>query len=126
MITFDEAAAMLDEIADKLPEGFFKDLNGGIYLLPEVKKHNESTERQPLYILGEYISQHDLGKLIYLYYGSFMQVYQHLSPKELKKELESVLIHEFTHHLEFLAGDRDLEIKDDIEMERYKTKKNKK
>ena len=62
MVTFDDAAAMLDEIADELPEVIFKDLNGGVYLLPEIKKHHKSRKHQPLYILGEYISRYDLGK----------------------------------------------------------------
>ena len=119
MVTFDEAAAMLDEIVDELPEAFYKDLNGGVYLLPEIKRHHKSKRRRPLYILGEYINRYDLGKLIYLYYGSFMKVYPHLPPDELRQELEHVLIHEFTHHLEFLAGERGLEINDDIAMERY-------
>jgi predicted Zn-dependent protease with MMP-like domain len=120
MVTFDEAAAMLDKIADELPPVFYKDLNGGVYLLPDTKMHNESRKNQPLYILGEYICRHDIGNLIYLYYGSLMKAYSHLPPDELKQALKRVLIHEFTHHLEFLAGDRGLEVKDDIEMERYR------
>jgi predicted Zn-dependent protease with MMP-like domain len=119
MVTFDEAAAMLDEIADELPKVFFKDLNGGVYLLPDIKRHPKSRSRQPLYILGEYVSRHDMGKYICLYYGSIMKVYSHLPPNELRQALERVLIHEFTHHMEFVAGDRGLEIEDDIEMERY-------
>jgi len=119
MVTFDEAAAMLDEIADELPEAFYKELNGGVYLLPETKRHHVSRKR-PLYTLGEYISRYDLGNFIYLYYGSFMKIYSHLPPNELREAFKRVLIHEFTHHLEFLAGERGLEIKDEIEMERYR------
>jgi len=119
MVAFDDAASMLDEIADELPEEIFKDLNGGIYLLPDTKKHQKSRKHQPLYILGEYISRYDLGKLIYLYYGSFMKIYPDLPPNELRSILERVLIHELTHHFEFLAGERGLEIKDEIEMNRY-------
>jgi len=120
MVTFNEAAAMLDEVADELPKAFFRDLNGGVYLLPETKLDSKSRRRQPLYILGEYIDRHDIGKFINLYYGSFMKVYPHLTPKLLKQALKRVLIHEFTHHLESLAGERELEIKDEIEMERYR------
>jgi len=119
MVTFDEAAAMLDEIADELPEAFYKDLNGGVYLLPEIKKNSKSRKRQPLYILGEYISRYDLGNFINLYYGSFMEVYPNTPERELRQSLKRVLIHELTHHLEFLAGERGLEIKDEAEMERY-------
>ena len=123
MVTFDQAAAMLDEIVDELPAELCKNLNGGVYLLPETKRHHESKRRQPLYILGEYISRYDLGKFIYLYYGSFMKVYPHLPPDKLRIVLKRVLIHELVHHVEFLAGERGLEIKDEIEMERYRRSK---
>ena len=119
MVTFDEVAAMLDEIADGLPEAFFKDLNGGVYLLPEAKRHDKSRKNQPLFILGEFTSQEVTGKCIYMYYGSFMEVYSHLTADKLKKELKDVLIHEFTHHLELLAGQNDLVIKDENKMKRY-------
>ena len=120
MITFDETAIMLDEIAEEIPEVFYKDLNGGIYLLPQTKLHPESKENRPLYILGEYISRHDLGKYINIYYGSLMKVYFTLPVNELKQALRRVLSHEFTHHMEFLAGERGLEIKDKIEMDQYR------
>ena len=120
MVTFDEAAAMLDDIADAFPEAFYKELNGGVYLLPDSKRHPESKKGQPLYILGEYISRRDLGKFIYLYYGSFMRIYAHLAPDELKEAFRRVLAHEFTHHVEFLAGERGLEILDEKELEQYR------
>ena len=39
MITFDECGAMLDEIADSMPYELYRDLNGGISLLPQLKVH---------------------------------------------------------------------------------------
>ncbi|MDR1669049.1 MAG: metallopeptidase family protein [Oscillospiraceae bacterium] len=120
MITFDEAALMLDELAEEFPQEFYEDLNGGVYLLPGVKKHPESRGNRPLYILGEFISRHDMGKYINIYYGSFTRVYGHCSPGESRQALRRILAHEFTHHLEFLAGERDLEIKDDADMEKYR------
>ena len=120
MVTIDEASDMLDEIAGELPEAFYKDLNGGVYLLPEVKRSPESVKGSPLYVLGEYVSRYDLGKYINIYYGSFTKVYPHLSAGELRREFKRVLIHEFTHHVEFLAGERGLEIKDELELEQYR------
>jgi hypothetical protein len=111
---------MLDAIAEELPGDFIRGLNGGCYLLPDTKEHPESKKDRPLYTLGEYISRRDLGKYINIYYGSFMKVYPHVSPGELRQALKRVLIHEFTHHFEFLAGERGLEIKDAIDMERYR------
>ena len=123
MVTFEEAAEMLDEIAVEFPEAFYKHLNGGIYILPDVKKDPESTAGQPLYILGEYNRRFDLGRFIYIYYGSFQQIYPHLSHAEFRRELKSVLAHEFTHHVESLAGERGLEIEDEEEMERYRLRR---
>lgn len=120
MITFDEAAVMLDSLAEEFPEEFYSGLNGGVYLKPEVKRHPESVPGQPLYILGEFVSRHDLGKFINIYYGSFIKVYGHCTLDEAEAELRRILAHEFTHHLEFLAGERGLEIKDADDMARYR------
>ena len=37
-----------------------------------------------------------------------------------RDELYTTLSHEFTHHVEGLAGERGLEIKDELEMEEYR------
>jgi len=42
-----------------------------------------------------------------------------MSRAKFKKELEITLKHELTHHLESLAGERDLEKEDDRFMEDY-------
>ena len=127
MVTFEEAGEMLDEIADELPETFYRELNGGIILLPETKRHSESGS---LFILGEYNNDRKgyggLGRYIAIYYGSFMSLYAHLNPAQMKEELRRVLVHEFTHHIESLAGDRSLEIKDAKNMAKYRRKYKKK
>jgi hypothetical protein len=53
-----------------------------------------------------------MGRYITIYYGSFSHVYGHLEKKALKEQLRETLKHEFTHHIESLAGERGLEIKD--------------
>ena len=53
MITFDECGAMLDEIADSMPYELYRDLNGGISLLPQLKVHPKALNND-LFILGEY------------------------------------------------------------------------
>jgi predicted Zn-dependent protease with MMP-like domain len=121
MITIDEAAAMLDEIAAELPKEFFNYLNGGILLMPEAKIHPESKSND-LYILGTYHNERDLGRYIKIYYGSFEHLYEYCSEARLRKKLSEVLVHEFTHHLESLAGERGLEIKDACFMEEYHQK----
>ena len=122
MVSFEEAGEMLDEIADGLPEEFYHELNGGIVLLPGVKLHPESGERYDLYIIGEYHRDRALGKYISIYYGSFAKAYAHLTLEGQKNELRRVLLHEFTHHLEALSGERGLEIKDEMQLERYRNR----
>lgn len=119
MISIDEAETMLNEIAEELPKEFFRYLNGGILLLPDVKLHPESKEGG-LYIMGEYHNEHGLGRYIVIYYGSFERIFGYLSQEAFRDKLKEVLIHEFTHHLESLAGERELEIKDAIFMEKYR------
>lgn len=62
MITFDECGAMLDEIADSMPYELYRDLNGGISLLPQLKVHPKALNND-LFILGEYI-RNSLGNAI--------------------------------------------------------------
>lgn len=134
MITFDEAGLMLDDIAEEIPEDFYRELNGGIILLPEAKMHPESVggindnkrfkRISDLYILGEYHNDRKgmggLGRYIVIYYGSFIKVYSHISREDQRAELRRILIHEFTHHLESLAGERGLEIKDARKLDEYR------
>lgn len=122
MMPLEEMEVILDEIALEFPQELYKELNGGIILLPEAKR-SPIGKKNDLYILGEYNSGGNMGRYIIIYYGSFAQVYGHLSKEQLKKELIHVLKHEFTHHLESLAGDRDLEIQDEKDMEDYLNRK---
>ena len=119
-MTFEEVGAMLDDIADELPEDFYKELNGGVNLLPDVRMHPES-KGDDLYIMGEYhLEGRGLGRYINIYYGSFAAVYSYLPPARQKEELRRILVHEFTHHLESLAGERDLEVKDEVRLNKYR------
>jgi len=74
-----------------------------------------------LYILGEY-RRSSSGRNIAIYYGSFKKAYNGLSYENLRKKLKNTLLHEFTHHLESLAGERDLEIKDAENIQRYRNR----
>ena len=121
MISIDETGEMLDEIAEELPKEFYEKLNGGILLLPEVKIHPES-KNNDLYIMGQYHYSSVMGRYIEIYYGSFAKVYGKLPKEEYKDKLRHTLIHEFTHHIEGLSGEHGLEMKDKIEIEKYKRK----
>ena len=117
MVSIDRMHEMLEEIAEQFPEEFFEKLNGGIALLPEAKRSSYA-QADDLYILGEY-HRDTMGRYIYLYYGSFCRVHGHLSEPELYEELYQTVSHEFTHHIEDLAGERGLEIRDAEDLEDY-------
>jgi len=121
MITVDELAAMLEELESEIPADLYRDLNGGVVLVQGSKLHPESGGSRDLYIMGEYNWQpRGLGRYITIYYGSFVRVYDHYPPERQKEELRKILYHEFTHHLESMAGEKDLEIKDAIDLLEYR------
>jgi len=119
MLTFDEFGDILEEVAHEMPEELYDRLHGGVILLPEDKLHPESTEGNPLFILGEYHINR-IGRYINIYYGSFMRIYSYLPEDQLRERMEHTLKHELLHHLESLAGEKGLEIEDEIRLNRYR------
>lgn len=115
---------MLYEIAETIPEIFFKDLNGGIHASAEEKLHPKALDND-LWILGEYCRNKYLGRYIRIYYGSFMRVYGNRSKDFIRERLRKNVLHEFRHHLESLAGERELEIEDGIRLAAYGRKRKK-
>lgn len=118
MIDIDRFEVILDDIAGELPEEFYKELNGGILLLPEAKISPYAVS-DDLYIMGEYIYSISMGRMIKIYYGSFEKTYSCLSDSALTEQIREVLYHEFTHHMESLAGEKGLELKDEAQLRRY-------
>jgi len=121
MFTIEEINDMLDEIAAELPDEIFRDLNGGVSLLSDIKKSDKDPQGD-LYTLGEY-RRDQMGRYIVIYYGSLCAVYGNSSPKKMRKHLRDVLTHELTHHLESLAGDRSLEKEDARNINDYFSRK---
>ena len=118
MVTIDEAQKMLDDIAEGLPSEFFRELNGGIVLLDDAKL-SPHARNNDLWILGEYQHGGMMGRLIKIYYGSFALMFSHYSRDQFEEQLRETLLHEFTHHLESLAGERGLEIWDQDQLKKY-------
>ena len=118
ILSFDQVGDLLDEMAEEFPQEFYADLNGGISLLPEAR---EDPEGEDLYIMGEYCNDM-MGRYIVLYYGSFAALAQQedWTQEDWEDELYTTLSHEFTHHMEGLAGERGLEIKDEQFMEEFR------
>ena len=117
----DEVQEILEEICESIPSYAYEHLNGGIILTEESKFHDESYA-EDLVIMGEY-QRSILGNMIKIYYGSFMELYRFSSREILKEKLEEVLLHEFTHHLEFLANEWGLVIEDNKFLEEYRKRK---
>lgn len=114
ILSFDQAADALDEIAERFPAALFDGLNGGVNLQEEAVPDPEFPEGE-MYILGEYCDD-CLGLYINLYYGSFAALAREEDWDEETwlDELYVTLSHELTHHMENRAGlhaldDRDAE-----------------
>ncbi len=118
-MTFDEAGELLDRMAEEFPEEFYADLNGGISLLPDEMPDPEFPPGE-MYILGEYCDD-QMGKYILLYYGSFaaLAAKEEWTEEDWEEELYATLAHEFTHHIEDLAGERGLDLKDEAFLEAW-------
>ncbi len=119
MIKLDKINDMLDGIAATLPQELFFQLNGGVVLQPGIKYHPEA-RADDLYIMGEYHYDRMMGRYITIYGGSFQQLYGNGTEENMRRQLEKTLKHEFVHHIESLAGAKDLEIEDAIRLAKYK------
>lgn len=113
MQSIEQFTHLLEKAASQLPEELFLHLNLGIGVVEGSKTRQDTGSGRPAYILGEYRVSHSMGRGILLYYGSFKRVYPGLLDQDQALQaISRVLRHELTHHLESLAGARDLEISD--------------
>ena len=122
VLSFEQVGSLLDEMAEEFPKEFYAELNGGILLLPEVKRDLDYPDDE-LFIMGEFCSD-QMGRYINIYYGSFAALAgeEDWTQEDWEDELWETLAHEFTHHIEGLAGERGLEIKDEEFMEQFREK----
>ncbi len=123
MITFDQFEKIADYVTCELPDELFKQLNGGVNVLEYTKIHSESSLNNPMFILGEYIHTHAEGRIIYLYYGSFIRLYGDLDIEQFTCAVRKTIRHEFRHHIESLAGEKDLIYEDNEYIKKYREKK---
>ncbi len=119
--SYEEMGQILDDLAEELPEVFFEGLNLGVVLFENLKIHDEATNKE-LVILGEY-HRTKIGRQIRIYYSSFRQIYGHVEYDELVEALRETLRHEFTHHIQDLAGDKGLEIQDAVKLALWREEK---
>ncbi|MCL2528396.1 MAG: hypothetical protein FWE42_08250 [Defluviitaleaceae bacterium] len=114
MLSYEETQEALNQQIDALPPEIFKGLNGGVALRPDTLYDTNG-----LLILGQYhVEPHGLGRYVTINYGSILTAHGHLDSDGFREKLKEVLYHELTHHLENLAGDRSLEVKDSLDIRR--------
>lgn len=113
-MTIDEFEQITEKIVAGLPERLFENLNGGILILPNIMESPHS-KNNDLLVLGRYCRNASMGRYIELYYGSFIKMYA----EPPKTKIEETIKHELRHHIESLAGERDLEIEDEKFIKNY-------
>lgn len=116
VLSFDQVADILDEIAEGFPAALFDELNGGVNLQEEAVPDPEFPEGK-MYVLGEYCDD-CLGLYINLYYGSFAALAEEEEWDEetWREELRITLSHELTHHMENRGGLHALDDRDEEEL----------
>lgn len=118
ILTVDQCYDILDRLVEEYPEELFQDLNGGVLLLEEELADPDAGE--DVYIMGEYCWD-EMGRYIYLYYGSFVALLSEEDESVWEEELRITLRHELTHHVEGLAGERSLEHKDSEQLQAFRS-----
>lgn len=101
-LSWEDFGQLADAACAELPAALFRELNGGIVVEEEAK------EEEGELVLGEYIEDFTLGRLIVLYYGSFKRLYRRAPRRVWAKEIAKTIRHELRHHIESLAGVDDL------------------
>ncbi len=114
-MSFEEFQERLGGMLDELPAALLDELNGGVIAEPGAKPDED---HPGLLILGQYHHDPFLGRLVVLYYGSFVYLYRSNRAKWLE-EMRRTLRHEIRHHVEDRAGIRDLEREDLEKLRRF-------
>lgn len=117
-VSMEKFREMMDQIIEEIPQELFHELNGGVLLKEEEKLHPQHINGD-LFIMGEYARQGVMGRYIFLYYGSFMRMYSRLPEEILYGRIRKTLLHELRHHLESLAGEKGLEVEDEVRLREY-------
>lgn len=112
MHTIEQVQEWLTEESDAIPRELLAGLNGGIYLLPDIK-YSSKIPSNDYFVMGEYIRDQALGCYILIYYGSFMAVWVDADVQTAKYQLRHILLHEVRHHVESRGLLRDLELEDE-------------
>jgi predicted Zn-dependent protease with MMP-like domain len=117
-VDIESFTALADQMVERIPPRFLDGLNGGIVIVEEPFRN--ATDPPDLYILGHYIDDFAMGRYIALYYGSFVQLFRDEPRQVWEEELWETILHELRHHVERQAGIGDLDLEDELELERLR------
>ena len=108
MVTIDRFEEILETLAEELPAAFTSSSTAASSSIrPSAAPGGPA--RRPVYH-GQYRTDPAMGQYIVMFYGSFRRVLRGADESEWVDEMRDVLRHEFRHHIEGMAGVRDLEI----------------
>jgi hypothetical protein len=100
-----------NRFVESLPPRLLETLNGGIIIEPKAKREGDYL------IMGEYLEDPGLGKLIILYFGSFWDSLGSAPEDKWDEEIQETILHELRHHVESLAGIDDLSVEEILELQ---------
>ena len=118
MMTIDEFEEVYGSDRGGTAGGVLQGTERRILILPE-KRKSPYAKADDLWVLGMYVHSSSMGRLIEIYYGSFCEVMKGRSREAWIEQMRETLYHEFTHHMESLAGEKMLEEKDEQQLREY-------
>ncbi|HEY8449969.1 MAG TPA: metallopeptidase family protein [Bacillota bacterium] len=101
-VSYETFCRWAERIVEALPEPLLAELSGGIQIDRAARRRDD--DPPGVYLLGEYIVDPYLGRLIVIYYGSFRRLFAGEDEELWHQELEETILHELRHHVEDLAG----------------------
>ncbi|HET8984743.1 MAG TPA: metallopeptidase family protein [Trueperaceae bacterium] len=119
-MTFEDFAALIEEMVAEVPDEFMRDLQG-VHVLPEAMREEGFED---VFRMGEYLDPgpadflgagEGLGRHVAIYHGSFKAIAEVDEDFDWEHEAWETLTHELRHHVESLAGEDFLVQLDEME-----------
>lgn len=118
MLTLEEFRKLVKREIRRIPAMYMADIEA---ILVEEELCRSPDEPRQFVVLGRYYTnfQHQ-GPTIVLYYGSFLQVFPHLTRRMMAREIARTLAHELLHHWEMRSGVDNLGEQDRRQIARWR------